>query len=115
MRSAPPAAGRRALEVALSNRDGAETDPDAEHAGVLARLHTVEEAAEQIGTSLDEQTTCAELARFLCRYLCDAAAVDLLAEQGTGARPPAPPGVPPAATARPGHVRGGPGPGAVAP
>ncbi|WP_330318822.1 SpoIIE family protein phosphatase [Streptomyces platensis] len=90
MRSAPPAAGRSALEVALSNRDGAETGQDAEHAGVLARLHTVEEAAEQIGTTLDEQTTCAELARFLCRYLCDAAAVDLLTEQGTGARPSSP-------------------------
>jgi serine phosphatase RsbU (regulator of sigma subunit) len=88
--SAPLAAGRSALEVALSNRDGAETDPDAEHAGVLARLHTVEEAAERIGTTLDEQTTCAELARFLCRHLCDAAAVDLLTDQGTGARPPSP-------------------------
>ncbi|MEW9517920.1 PP2C family protein-serine/threonine phosphatase [Streptomyces tubercidicus] len=100
MRSAPLAAGRSALEVALSNRDGAEADRDraaadrhraeadrdAEQAGVLARLHAVEEAAEQIGTTLDEQTTCAELARFLCRHLCDAAAVDLLTRQGNGAR-----------------------------
>lgn len=97
-------AGRSALEVPLPNRDGAEADRaraaadrhraeadrDAEQAGVLARLHTVEEAAEQIGTTLDEQTTCAELARFLCRHLCDAAAVDLLTRQGNGARTPSP-------------------------
>lgn len=90
MRSAPRAAGRSALEVALSNRDGAEADRDADHARVLARLHTAEEAAEEIGTTLDEQTICAELARFLCRHLCDAAAVELLTEPGTGARTPSP-------------------------
>ncbi|MFF4603013.1 PP2C family protein-serine/threonine phosphatase [Streptomyces sp. NPDC001339] len=51
----------------------------------------MEEAAEQIGTTLDEQTTCAELCRFLCKHLCDAAAVDLLSEDVTGARGPARP------------------------
>ncbi|MFG2093314.1 PP2C family protein-serine/threonine phosphatase [Streptomyces sp. NPDC048612] len=99
MRSAPRPAGRSALEVALSNRDGAAADRDADEAGVLARLHTVEEAAEQIGTVLDEQTICAELARFLCRHLCDAAAVDLVTEQRSGARLPSPPALTRVATA----------------
>ncbi|MER5184455.1 GAF domain-containing SpoIIE family protein phosphatase [Streptomyces sp. NPDC002896] len=40
----------------------------------------VEEAVESIGTTLDERTTCAELAGFLCRQMCDAAGVDLLSE-----------------------------------
>ncbi|MGD3110780.1 PP2C family protein-serine/threonine phosphatase [Streptomyces sp. YGL11-2] len=63
-------------------------------AGLRARWHAVEEAAERIGTTLDEQTTCAELARFVCRRLCDAAAVDLLPEDAaTGA--PGTPGGPP--------------------
>lgn len=72
----------------MSNRDGSDAGQDAEHARVLARLRVVEEAAERIGTTLDEQTTCAELSRFLCQHLCDAAAVDLLAEDAAAARPP---------------------------
>lgn len=75
----------------MSNGDGSESDLDADPAGALARLHTVEEAAEAIGTTLDERTTCTELSRFLCRHLCDAAAVDLLPGDGTGQRPPSPP------------------------
>lgn len=71
----------------MSNRDGSDAGQDAEHARVLARLRVVEEAAERIGTTLDEQTTCAELSRFLCQHLCDAAAVDLLAEDAAAARP----------------------------
>ncbi|SFE20908.1 Serine phosphatase RsbU, regulator of sigma subunit [Actinacidiphila alni] len=39
-----------------------------------------EEAVEAIGSTLDEETTCAELTGFLCRRVCDAAAVDLLPE-----------------------------------
>ncbi|MEU8994959.1 GAF domain-containing SpoIIE family protein phosphatase [Streptomyces caniferus] len=70
----------------MSHEEGPKTDPDAASAGLPARLRLVEEAAERIGTTLDEQTTCAELSRFLCRHLCDAAAVDLLDEEGTGAR-----------------------------
>lgn len=38
------------------------------------------DAVESIGTTLDERTTCGELASFVCRHFCDAAAVDLLAE-----------------------------------
>ncbi|MGW7635820.1 PP2C family protein-serine/threonine phosphatase [Streptomyces decoyicus] len=89
MAGAAPEAGRSALEVTLSNRDGSDADPEADHDRLVARLRTTEEAAEQIGTTLDEQTTCAELSRFLCRHLCDAAAVDLLTEGG-GTRPPSP-------------------------
>jgi hypothetical protein len=40
----------------------------------------VEEAVESIGSTLDERTTCTELADFLRRHVCDAVAVDLLAE-----------------------------------
>ncbi|WXK75399.1 GAF domain-containing SpoIIE family protein phosphatase [Streptomyces sirii] len=72
----------------MSNRDGSDTGPDAAHAGVLARLRVMEEAAERIGTTLDEQTICAELSRFVCRHLCDAAAVDLLPDDAAAARPP---------------------------
>ncbi|MFI6764490.1 PP2C family protein-serine/threonine phosphatase [Streptomyces sp. NPDC050355] len=72
----------------MSNRDGSDAGPDAEHAGVLARLRVMEEAAERIGTTLDEQTICAELSRFVCRHLCDAAAVDLLPDDAAAARPP---------------------------
>lgn len=42
----------------------------------------MEAAAEQIGTRLDETTTCEELAGFLFRNLCDAVAVELRAEDG---------------------------------
>jgi hypothetical protein len=37
-----------------------------------------EDAVEAIGTTLDERITCEELAEFVCREVCDAAAVDLL-------------------------------------
>ncbi|MGW1378371.1 PP2C family protein-serine/threonine phosphatase [Streptomyces sp. NPDC002446] len=88
----PPEAGHSALEVALSNGDGSDAGRDADDARVRARLRVTEEAAERIGTTLDEQTTCAELSRFLCQHLCDAAAVELFpdtAEGGPPARPPA--------------------------
>lgn len=48
-----------------------------------ARLRSMEEALERIGTSSDERETCRELAGFLFRTLCDAAAVHL---SGRGAR-----------------------------
>lgn len=98
MAGAAPEAGRSALEVTLSNRDGPDADPEADHARLLARLHSMEEAAEQIGTTSDERTTCAELSRFMCRHLCDAAAVDLLTE-GSGTRPRSPAALRRAATA----------------
>ncbi|GES30003.1 hypothetical protein San01_24900 [Streptomyces angustmyceticus] len=77
-------------EVALSHENGPTTDRDADPARLTARLRTVEDAAESIGTTLDEQTTCAELSRFLCRHLCDAAAVDLCEEESAGTRSPSP-------------------------
>ncbi|QGV82960.1 PP2C family protein-serine/threonine phosphatase [Streptomyces ficellus] len=46
-----------------------------------------EQAVETIGSSLDERTTCAELAAFVCGRLCEAAAVDLLAEDVPVLRP----------------------------
>ncbi|WP_055490960.1 PP2C family protein-serine/threonine phosphatase [Streptomyces sp. TP-A0356] len=49
-----------------------------------------EEALESIGTTLDEQTTCEELAAYVCRRLCDAAAVDLLPEVPTAQSLPEP-------------------------
>ncbi|MFJ3879108.1 PP2C family protein-serine/threonine phosphatase [Streptomyces sp. NPDC090077] len=56
----------------MSDRDGRAPDPD----GAL-------EALEAIGTTDDERTTCRELAGFLFRTLCDAAAVDLTADGRT--------------------------------
>ncbi|MET7697697.1 GAF domain-containing SpoIIE family protein phosphatase [Streptomyces sp. NPDC005485] len=57
--------------------------------GARAPLDAVEDAIESIGTGLDERTTCEELAAFVCRHGCDAAAVDLLPED-IPAGPPAP-------------------------
>ncbi|MFD3682325.1 PP2C family protein-serine/threonine phosphatase [Streptomyces sp. NPDC058613] len=73
--------------------------------GLEGRLRAAEEALERIGTSGDERETCRELAGFLLRTLCDAAAVNLVvrgsgvsrvAEAGaTGLLPGGPPpGVP---------------------
>lgn len=53
-----------------------------EQGGLEARLRSMEEALEEIGTSPDERQICRELAGFLFRTLCDAAAVDL-ARRGT--------------------------------
>ncbi|GHB51092.1 hypothetical protein GCM10010347_21030 [Streptomyces cirratus] len=60
--------------------------PDREAAALRARLRAVEGAAERIGTTLDERTTCRELVAFLLGIPCDAAAVDLRTEQ-PGAAP----------------------------
>ncbi|MFG2292715.1 PP2C family protein-serine/threonine phosphatase [Streptomyces sp. NPDC048603] len=60
--------------------------PDRERAALRARLRAMEDAAERIGTTLDEWATCQELAGFLFRNLCDAAAVDLRPE-APGGRP----------------------------
>jgi serine phosphatase RsbU (regulator of sigma subunit) len=46
--------------------------------GLRAPLAAMDDAVESIGTTLDERTTCSELAAFVCRHFCDAAAVDLL-------------------------------------
>ncbi|MFC8916847.1 PP2C family protein-serine/threonine phosphatase [Streptomyces sp. NPDC047821] len=60
--------------------------PSGTGAPAVARLGTMEQAVESIGTTLDERTTCVELARFLCGRLCEAAAVDLLPEGDGTAR-----------------------------
>ncbi|MFC9814972.1 PP2C family protein-serine/threonine phosphatase [Streptomyces virginiae] len=49
----------------------------ADRDGLEARLRTMDEAVERIGTSSDERTTWRELTEFLFRGLCDAAAVEL--------------------------------------
>ncbi|MCX5149620.1 serine/threonine-protein phosphatase [Streptomyces sp. NBC_00320] len=66
----------------MSEHDGRSAGPPGEYEALLARLRTMEAAAEQIGTRLDETTTCEELAGFLFRNLCDAVAVELRAEDG---------------------------------
>ncbi|MEV7545269.1 protein phosphatase, partial [Streptomyces sp. NPDC089915] len=87
----------------MSDRDGHPTGP-APH-----RAPSPAEMLEAIGTGDDEATTCRELAAFLLRTPCDAAAVDLtvdgrterVASAGTVGllRAPAPP---PAPGGRPG-------------
>lgn len=57
-----------------------------ENDGLEARLRSMEEALEQIGTSFGERETCRELAGFLFRTLCDAAAVDLSGGDGRDER-----------------------------
>ncbi|MER6053224.1 SpoIIE family protein phosphatase (plasmid) [Streptomyces sp. BHT-5-2] len=57
------------------------------HAERARRLRAAEDAAERIGTTLDAHTTCAELARFVCGVLCDAAAVELLPQEAVDAAP----------------------------
>ncbi|MGR4879796.1 PP2C family protein-serine/threonine phosphatase [Streptomyces sp. LARHCF249] len=57
-----------------------------ERDGLEARLRAVEDALERIGTSGDERETCRELAGFLFRTLCDAAAVDMTGSGAVGDR-----------------------------
>ncbi|MER6129820.1 GAF domain-containing SpoIIE family protein phosphatase [Streptomyces sp. NPDC001795] len=66
------------MENAADPPYGAASDPP----------HGVEDALESIGTTLDERTTCEELAAFVCGRVCDAAAVDLLPEDVSSAPPP---------------------------
>ncbi|MGW4854086.1 PP2C family protein-serine/threonine phosphatase, partial [Streptomyces sp. NPDC004288] len=53
---------------------------------LLARVRALEEAIGEIGTTLDETTTCRELAGFLARHLRGSVTVDLTAEPGAPAR-----------------------------
>ncbi|MFF5448012.1 PP2C family protein-serine/threonine phosphatase [Streptomyces sp. NPDC012888] len=55
-----------------------------EQGGLETRLRAAEAALDRIGTTSDERQTCRELAHFLIRTLCDAAAVDLA---GPGTEP----------------------------
>ncbi|MFE1292329.1 PP2C family protein-serine/threonine phosphatase [Streptomyces sp. NPDC058751] len=47
-------------------------------AGAEVPSDVPDDAVESVGTTLDERTTCEELVAFLCRHVCEAAAVDLL-------------------------------------
>ncbi|MFF0431361.1 PP2C family protein-serine/threonine phosphatase [Streptomyces sp. NPDC004327] len=58
-----------------------------EYEAVLARVDALEHAAAEIGTRLDEDVICAELAGFLLRRVADAAAVDLRRQDGAPALP----------------------------
>ncbi|MFD8949825.1 PP2C family protein-serine/threonine phosphatase [Streptomyces xanthophaeus] len=53
-----------------------------EQEGVEARLRAMEEALDRVGTSFDERATWQELAAFVFRTLCDAAAVDVIGHGG---------------------------------
>lgn len=91
-----PAAQARRLEVngqlvgvilALSAATAAAEQHDLEQA--RARLALLDAAATRIGTTLDIDTTCAELAHFAVPQLADLATVDVLppeaADRGSGA------------------------------
>ncbi|AVH61645.1 MULTISPECIES: PP2C family protein-serine/threonine phosphatase [Streptomyces] len=60
-------------------------------AGARAPFGGIDDAVESIGTTLDERITCTELASYVCRHFCDAAAVDLLPEDTPATRPPSEP------------------------
>ncbi|MFF4969634.1 PP2C family protein-serine/threonine phosphatase [Streptomyces sp. NPDC001037] len=67
----------------MTRSDGGERGGPAGPAGTWSAL--LERAVETIGTSLVERTTCEELAVFLRRHACDAAAVELIGDTvGTG-------------------------------
>ncbi|MFF4351053.1 PP2C family protein-serine/threonine phosphatase [Streptomyces sp. NPDC001530] len=55
--------------------------------GMRTPFAAMEDAVESIGTTLDERTTCTELAEFVRRHFCDAAAVDLLPADVPATRP----------------------------
>ncbi|MET7982583.1 MULTISPECIES: GAF domain-containing SpoIIE family protein phosphatase [unclassified Streptomyces] len=62
-----------------------------ETVGAGAPSDALEDAVESIGTTLDERMTCEELVAFVCRRLCDTAAVDLLpTDVAAGRRSPRP-------------------------
>ncbi|XUM02467.1 PP2C family protein-serine/threonine phosphatase [Streptomyces venezuelae ATCC 10712] len=66
---------------------------------LLARVRALEEAIGEIGTTLDETTTCRELAGFLARHLRGSVTVDLATEPGAPARRAASAGASDAASA----------------
>ncbi|MFD4315504.1 PP2C family protein-serine/threonine phosphatase [Streptomyces sp. NPDC058548] len=75
---------------------------------LLTRVRAMEQAVGEIGTTLDETSTCRELAAFAARHLHAAATVDLLTEPGAPpwraahAEPPEPLG--PLEPLEPGHT-----------
>ncbi|MFJ5074275.1 PP2C family protein-serine/threonine phosphatase [Streptomyces sp. NPDC088553] len=78
----------------------AEREAEREQALPLTRVRAMEQAVGEIGTTLDETSTCRELAAFAARHLHAATAVDLLTEPGAPpwraahAAPPEPAGPP---------------------
>ncbi|MEU9289230.1 GAF domain-containing SpoIIE family protein phosphatase [Streptomyces sp. NPDC048275] len=68
-------------------------------AGAGRPFAALEDAVEAIGTTLDERTTCTELAEFACQQVCDAAAVDLLATDAPATQHPNDPDLSRVATA----------------
>ncbi|SEE13140.1 PP2C family protein-serine/threonine phosphatase [Streptomyces sp. TLI_105] len=62
---------------------------------LLTRARALEQAIGEIGTTLDETTTCRELAAFLAHHLHGAVAVDLLDAPGAPARRAASTDLPP--------------------
>ncbi|WP_435972500.1 PP2C family protein-serine/threonine phosphatase [Streptomyces sp. Qhu_M48] len=73
---------------------------------LLTRVRAMEQAIGEIGTTLDETSTCRELAAFAARHLRASTTVDLLTTPGTPTRrvaqaePPGQDPTPPAATHR---------------
>ncbi|MCX4985614.1 PP2C family protein-serine/threonine phosphatase [Streptomyces sp. NBC_00572] len=63
----------------------AERDAEREEA-LLTRVRAMEQAIGEIGTTLDETTTCRELATFAARHLRSSATIDLRTEPGAPAR-----------------------------
>ncbi|MFG2989217.1 PP2C family protein-serine/threonine phosphatase [Streptomyces sp. NPDC048257] len=70
----------------MPQRDGEPDGPGGGRDGLWKRVRAAEAAVGQIGTALDAATTCEELAGFLFRNVCDAVAVDLVAEDGGSLR-----------------------------
>lgn len=59
---------------------------DGRDEALLTRVRAMEQAIGEIGTTLDETSTCRELARFVARHLRASAEVDLVTEQGARLR-----------------------------
>ncbi|MEV7119853.1 SpoIIE family protein phosphatase [Kitasatospora griseola] len=74
------------LEVTAAHRQQHELEQ------ARARLALLDQAATRIGTTLDVETTCGELAAFLIDHLADAATVELLPHPDSGHARPLPDG-----------------------
>ena len=77
--------------IVLEVTDSREQQRDLER--TRARLALLDRAATMIGTTLDMDTTCGELARFLVPELADTATVEVFPHDHTTETRPAPPGV----------------------
>jgi PAS domain S-box-containing protein len=79
------------IGIVLEVTDAREQQRDLEQA--QARLAMLDRAATVIGTTLDMDTTCEELASFLVPALADIATVEVIPVDGTTELRPPPPGV----------------------